>query len=79
MGMMYAWATKEYLLWEMSIGQIVMYNNYGKEIQLGVQNNHISKARIKELKEIRDRMKQEEELAKSEERKKEYRAKYGDV
>lgn len=26
---MYPWATKEYLLWEMSLGQIIMYYNIG--------------------------------------------------
>ena len=29
MGLMYSWATKEYLLWEMTIGQIIMYHNKG--------------------------------------------------
>jgi len=33
MGMMYAWATKEYLLWRMSLGQIVMYHNLGMDIK----------------------------------------------
>lgn len=28
---MYSWATKEYLLWEMSLGQIIMYFNLGIE------------------------------------------------
>ena len=33
MGLMYAWATKEYLLEQMSFGQIIMYLNYGIEIK----------------------------------------------
>jgi hypothetical protein len=33
MGIMYAWATKEYLLEQMSFGQIIMYLNYGAEIK----------------------------------------------
>ncbi len=33
MGLMYAWATKEYLLEQMSFGQIIMYLNYGVEIK----------------------------------------------
>lgn len=35
MSILYSWATKEYLLWEMSLGQIVMYHNLGVEIKFG--------------------------------------------
>lgn len=35
MALMFPWATKEYLLWEMSIGQIVMYHNLGVELKYG--------------------------------------------
>ena len=35
MGLLYAWATKEYLLWRMSPGQIFMYNNLGIELKYG--------------------------------------------
>ncbi len=33
MGIMYSWATKEYLLEQMTFGQIVMYLNHGIEIK----------------------------------------------
>ena len=33
MGIMYAWATKEYLLERMTFQQIVMYLNYGIDIK----------------------------------------------
>ena len=33
MGLMYAWATKEYLLERMSFGQIMMYLDYGLQIR----------------------------------------------
>jgi len=33
MGVLYAWATKEYLLERMTFGQIVMYYNYGMEFK----------------------------------------------
>jgi hypothetical protein len=33
MGLIYAWATKEYLLERMSFGQIMMYLNYGIAIK----------------------------------------------
>lgn len=35
MALMYPWATKEYLLWNMSIGQIILYHNIGMEIKYG--------------------------------------------
>lgn len=33
MGLLFAWATPEYLLWQMTIGQIVLYHNLGLEIK----------------------------------------------
>ena len=39
MALLYPWATKEYLLWEMSIGQIVMYMNLGVELNSPQQDN----------------------------------------
>jgi hypothetical protein len=35
MALMYPWATKEYLLWQMTIGQLVMYHNLGIELKYG--------------------------------------------
>ena len=35
MALLFPWATKEYLLWEMSIGQIVMYHNIGTDQKYG--------------------------------------------
>ena len=37
MGILYAWATKEYLLEKMSFGQIAMYLQQGVEIKWGKQ------------------------------------------
>jgi hypothetical protein len=33
MALLYPWATKEYLLWQMSLGQIIMYHNLGLEMK----------------------------------------------
>lgn len=35
MALLYPWATKEYLLWKMSLGQIIMYLNIGTEQKHG--------------------------------------------
>jgi hypothetical protein len=60
MGLMYAWATKEYLLWEMTIGQIIMYNNKGYNIKNNiVEKEEISDKKLQELKKIKEDMKQQ--------------------
>jgi hypothetical protein len=33
MALLYSWATKEYLLWNMTIGQLIMYHNIGIELK----------------------------------------------
>jgi hypothetical protein len=33
MGMLYAWATPDYLLWHMTIGQVIMLHNKAIEIR----------------------------------------------
>jgi hypothetical protein len=78
MGLMYAWATKEYLLWNMTIGQIVMYLNKGIEIKLGINNDksNLSKDNLDELKKIRDEMKAEENKSSQIE---EMKRKYGEI
>jgi len=35
MALLYPWATKEYLLWHCTIGQIVLYHNLGIEMKYG--------------------------------------------
>jgi hypothetical protein len=42
MALLYPWATKEYLLWEMTIGQIIMYYNKGIEIKYGTEKTKSS-------------------------------------
>jgi len=82
MGMMYAWANKEYLLWNMTIGQIVMYLNKGIEIKYGTKSDDgLSKGKINELKKIRDQMREEEQkaLENNADVKKELRRKYGEI
>ena len=57
---MYAWATKEYLLWKMSIGQILLYHNKGINIKNGVNEDTpglVNKS-IEELKKMREEYKQ---------------------
>lgn len=65
MGLMYSWATKEYLLWEMTIGQIILYLNKGIKIQNGEKEEApgLANKSVDELRAIRD----------------EYRRKYGDI
>lgn len=59
MALMFPWATKEYLLWEMSIGQIIMYFNLGSK-RLNPEDPEKKDSLIgksyDELKELRDQM-----------------------
>jgi len=55
---MYPWATKEYLLWDMSLGQIIMYLSIGAEQKYG-KNDAPPTLKGKshaELAEIREQM-----------------------
>jgi hypothetical protein len=55
MALMFPWATKEYLLWEMTIGQIVMYHNHAMEIKYGVKpKGSLSGKSAGELRKMRD-------------------------
>jgi predicted transcriptional regulator len=59
MALMYPWATKEYLLWKMSLGQIIMYHNLGfDQLNPSKENESSSLANMshEELKKIRDDM-----------------------
>jgi len=67
MAILYPWATKEYLLWEMSLGQIVLYHNLGFDLK----NNVIKKKGPKKLSE-----RSEKELL---EIRAELRRKYGEI
>lgn len=65
---MYPWATKEYLLWEMTIGQIIFYYNKGISIKNGEKDNvELDGDNLEELKKIREQMRED------------YRKQYGDV
>lgn len=65
MGLMYAWATKEYLLWKMSIGQIILYHNKGMEIKYPSSGKDAApglvEKNVDELRKIRDEMKKQSE------------------
>ena len=50
MGILYSWATKEYLFENMTFGQIIMYLNYGLEIKYPQPPE--DKKRIKPTKEM---------------------------
>ena len=87
MALLYPWATKEYLLWEMSLGQIIMYFNLGmdtkypqekKDGTLSNMSHDQLKALRKELRELGLAEKEERER-KQEEQKKNLTEKYGEI
>ena len=55
MALLFPWATKEYLLWNMTIGQIVMYYNKAMDIKNGKGGkSKFANKSASELKKIRD-------------------------
>jgi len=81
MALMYPWATKEYLLWEMTIGQILYYHNMGLEIKYGIKSESASDGLLNkdvdELRKIRDEVNEIFEAEKI--AKEELQRKYGDI
>jgi hypothetical protein len=56
MALLYPWATREYLLWEMSLPQIILYHNMGHELKYGKQEKPVKASDMSydQLKSIRD-------------------------
>ena len=84
MAFLYPWATKEYLLWNMTIGQIIFYHNKGIELQWPNPNVNNSEPSLlnkspAELRKIRDDILKQMDEEKSNKTKEAMRAKYGDV
>ncbi len=91
MALMYPWATKEYLLWKCSLGQIVLYHNLGVDMKagtLGKGTNPRSTQNMShgEVKKLRDELRAQgyaDEVAADKEQsnatKAELAEKYGDI
>lgn len=81
MALMYPWATKEYLLWKMSLGQIIMYFNLGFDELYGKkeesENGSLVGKSYDELKKIRDDMRAQGLI--NEPSKEELKQKYGNI
>lgn len=59
MALLYPWATKDYLLWEMSLAQIILYHNLGIEQKYGKGETKTKRAEemsYEELKRKRDEL-----------------------
>lgn len=92
MALLYPWATKDYLLWNMSIGQIIMYYNMGMEAKYpdpDSDKNKLKNMSYDEVKAIRDEMRnlglstveeyKEAKIQQAEDKKQELARKYGDI
>lgn len=80
--MMYAWATPEYLLWKMSLGQIVYYYRCALDIKYGKPKENGDRLADKsygELKDEKEKMILDGLIEASEEQKVELRRKWGDI
>jgi len=82
MGLMYAWATPDYLLWNMTIGQIIMYHELGIDIKYPDPKKNtpglVNKS-TEELRKMRDDARAQFELEKRESLEKEMSSKYGAI
>jgi len=57
MALIFPWATKEYLLWEMTIGQIIMYHNKAMDIKNGKKPASVLASKsADELRSMRDQI-----------------------
>lgn len=77
MALLYPWATKEYLLWEMTIGQIILYHNGGMRMKYGdgkTSSPGLSDKSVDELRSMRDASRKEIEAERAE-----MALKYGDI
>jgi len=62
MALLYPWATREYLLWNMSLAQIILYLNLGHEQKYGKQEKTVKKASemsYEELKKVREELRKQ--------------------
>jgi hypothetical protein len=80
MALLFPWATKEYLLWDMSLGQLIMYHNVGLELKYPKppedSKPSIANMTGEEVKKLRAEAKA---MLGTDDDKAEYRRKYGDV
>jgi hypothetical protein len=81
MGLMYSWATREYLLWNMTIGQIFLYRNNGIKIQNRINEKApgLLDKSPKELRKLKEELKEMQELERQTTLKQQMQQKYGDV
>lgn len=82
MALLYPWATKEYLLWEMTIGQVVMYHNIGLDLKYGGASSSngrsLKDATYDQAKAARDEARRQLAVSESDP-KAALREKYGDI
>ena len=83
MALLYPWATKEYCLWKMSLGQLILYHNLGIEMKYGGANGDGKKTykdlSPRELRKAREEAREQLRIIDEAKSKEQYRAKYGAI
>lgn len=84
MALMYPWATKEYLLWEMDLAQLILYHNKGIEVKDGKPNeagaSSVAGYNDMDVEELRRLKNEADEIFKQDEKTREQlRAQYGAI
>ena len=86
MALLYPWATKEYILWKMSLGQLLMYLHVGTEQKYGKGNKDSEKETLigksyEDLKAFKEKLIQQGLIDKQEKEvvREEMKRRYGDI
>ena len=62
MALLFPWATKEYLLWEMSLSQVILYHNTGVDIKYPKPTDDKSVVKNLSKKELRKQAKESKRI-----------------
>jgi hypothetical protein len=79
MALLYPWATKEYILYKMSLGQLIMYHNLGVEAKFGKSEATIEQEKNEERLKAKKELIENGLLEPDEKVKEDLEKKFGDI
>jgi hypothetical protein len=79
MALLYPWATKEYILYKMSVGQLIMYYNLGIETKFGKSEETLEQEKNEKIEKARKEMIDNGLIESDEKVKEDLGKKFGDI
>lgn len=79
MALLYPWATKEYLLYKMSLGQVIMYYNLGLEAKYGKSEEELEQEKNESYFKAKKEMIENGLIESDEKVKEDLSKKFGDI